>query len=28
MNGLVLGKVVALGTPPLKRKGLQRMLAS
>jgi hypothetical protein len=28
MNGLVLEKVVALGTPPLKRKGLQLKLAS
>jgi hypothetical protein len=28
MNGLVLEKVVALETPPLKRKGLQLKLAS
>jgi hypothetical protein len=28
MNGLVLERMVALGTPPLKRKGLEVWLAS
>jgi hypothetical protein len=28
VNGLVLEKVVALGTPPLKQKGLQLKLTS
>jgi hypothetical protein len=28
INGFVLKQVMAQGTPPLKRKGLQQMLAS
>jgi hypothetical protein len=28
MNGFVLKQVMAQGTPPLKQKGLQRMLVS